>query len=204
VWRRILNAVIGPPFRWFLRKLPALDPWEELAFGFALERYGDGVQYDFPRYLNGPSTVRVHSVDDVQGWLSGCSFKTDNEHFGQDHWQHPSEFEHRRVGDCDDYAVWAWRKLIELGIDARLITGRTLPIKDPLLRHAWVVFHQDGKEYLFETTADREDMVLLLSEVRDEYRPEYAVDRKGKRYSYAGALITIREEQGIGQSVVRS
>jgi hypothetical protein len=86
VWRRILNAVVGPPFRWFLRKLPALDPWEELAFGFALERYGDGVQYDFPRYLNGPSTVRVHSVDDVQGWLSGCSFKTDNEHFGQDHW----------------------------------------------------------------------------------------------------------------------
>jgi hypothetical protein len=40
-------------------------------------------------------------------------------------------------------------------------------------------------------------MVRPLGEVRDEYRPEYAVDRLGKRYTYSGALLTIKEREGV-------
>jgi hypothetical protein len=44
--------------------------------------------------------------------------------FGEaDFWQHPSTFERLRTGDCEDFAVWAWRKLIELGYDVDLVAG---------------------------------------------------------------------------------
>jgi predicted transglutaminase-like cysteine proteinase len=32
--------------------------------------------------------------------------------------EHPGAFERRRRGDCEDFALWAWRKLAEVGVDA--------------------------------------------------------------------------------------
>jgi hypothetical protein len=199
VIRRVVAAVLGPPIRWVLRRLPPPDdPWERLEVRMALELYGSGVQYDFPRYLAGASSVSVASVEEVQEWLLGCEYQTDTEQFGRDHWQHPSEFEMRRVGDCDDFAVWAWRKLIELGIDATLVTGRRLPIRRPLSRHAWVTYRDQAGEYLFEAVARaRSRMVVPLSEAKAGYRPEYGVDRTGRRFTYSGAMFSIREREGI-------
>lgn len=199
VLRRVLWRAYMPAFRWLLRRLgPPSDPWEPLDVRMPLHYYGSGVQCDFPAYLAGPSSVSVRSVVDIQEWLLGCDYQTDTEQFGRDHWQHAIEFESRRVGDCDDHALWAWRKLLELGVDATLVVGWCLPIKRPLSRHVWVTFRDDSCEYLFETaTSEREEMLLPFSEVGTRYRPEYGVDRRGRRFTYAGALLSLREQLGI-------
>lgn len=197
--RRALWRVYVPIFHWFLRRLgPPSDPWEPLDVRMPLHYYGSGVQYDFPAYLADPSTVSVHSLAEIQEWLLGCHYQTDTEQFGRDHWQHASEFESSRVGDCDDHALWAWRKLIELGVDATLVVGWCLPITRPLSRHVWVTFRDESGEYLFETaTSSREEMLRPLDEARAYYRPEYGVDRHGRRFTYAGALLSLREQHGI-------
>jgi hypothetical protein len=197
--RRALWRVYMPIVLWFLRRLgPPPDPWEPLDVRMPLHHYGSGVQCDFPAYLADPSTVSARSLAEIQEWLLGCHYQTDKDQFGRDHWQHASEFESRRVGDCDDHALWAWRKLIELGVDATLVVGWCLPITRPLSRHAWVTFRDESGEYLFETaTSSREEMLRPLAEARTHYRPEYGVDRHGRRFTYAGALLSLRAQLGI-------
>jgi len=67
-----------------------------------------------------------------------------------DYWQHPHTFEQLRRGDCEDFALWAWRKLIEIGIDADLVIGRRVPPQSENSRHAWILFRRGGDEFLFE------------------------------------------------------
>jgi hypothetical protein len=163
----------------------------------ALHHYADGLLDDFPVYLRGPSNVRVSSVEEIKEWLLGCSYQTDRDQFGREYWQHLLEFEDRRVGDCDDYAIWAWRKLVDLGFDARLVVGKTLPIANALLGHAWVVYRDRDRSYLFDGTASPSEMIRPLDEAKSEYRPEYGVDRGGKRYTYAGAVLSLKERDNI-------
>ena len=62
----------------------------------------------------------------------------------------------------------------------------------------WVTFRDDYGEYLFETVASSSAAMLIpLAEARLEYRPEYGVNQHGHRFTYAGALLTIRERLGI-------
>lgn len=199
LFRRAFATVLGPAFRWALRRLPPPDdPWERLRTRMALRHYGPGVQYDFPAYLAGPSAVQVGTLDELQEWFLGCAFVPDDEQFGRDHWQHPSEFEMRRAGDCDDFAVWAWRKLVDLEMDATLVAGHYLPTWRPGGGHVWVTFRDSTGEHLFETVArTKAAMVRPLAAVRDRYRPEYGVDRAGRRFSYVGALLSLREREGI-------
>ena len=67
-----------------------------------------------------------------------------------DLWQHPSSFEELRRGDCEDFALWAWRKLAELGIDAEFFVGRILSVEEPDVdrQHAWVVFRVGDVQFL--------------------------------------------------------
>ena len=196
LWRP-LGFLLRPLYRRLIRAIPVADPWEELSVSLALHHYADGLRDDFPVYLRGPTNVQVSSVDDIKEWLLGCSYKSDREQFGREYWPHLLEFEERRVGDCDDYAIWAWRKLVDLGLDARLVVGKCLPIEDPLIGHVWVVYRDTDRFYLFDGTASRAGMIRPLEDARGEYRPEYGVDRGGRRYAYAGALLTLKERDGI-------
>src|SRR5262245_44057109 len=81
--------------------------------------YRTGAQADYSTYFERESTVQVTSIDDICQWLLGCTYVSDKEQFGDaELWLHPSEFEQRRKGDCEDFALWAWRELVELGLDA--------------------------------------------------------------------------------------
>ena len=78
----------------------------------------------------------------------------DDRQFGVDDvWQHPCEFERLRQGDCEDYALWAWRKLVELGVDAELVSGRWDVTREDAGHHAWVVYREGGSEFLLESVA---------------------------------------------------
>lgn len=150
--------------------------------------FGDGARHGFDWVFEGESTVAVASLDDILDWLTGCQYETDATLFREaDYWQHPHTFEQFRRGDCEDYALWTWRKLVELGIDADLVIGRRVPPGAENSRHAWILFRYQDEEFLFEPVfRDRGEAVRHISTVRAEYIPEFGVSRDRGRFLFAG------------------
>lgn len=143
----------------------------------------------------------MQSVDEIVDWLLGCEYASDEALFGKpDHWQHPTTFERLRRGDCEDHALWAWRKLLELGIDAEFIVGRQLyhDAEVPATKggHAWVLFRKDGETFLLEAVATASSRIVEpLAKVAHMYRPEYGVGRNLKTFSFAGMAETYFEHE---------
>ena len=99
-----------------------------------------------------------------------------------------------RAGDCEDFALWAWRKLIELGYDADFVAGYCVKDDEVDGRHAWVMLRSEGVEYLFEPAArSREHMMVALDSVRHRYLPQFGADRTAKRFTYAGYLLHLEK-----------
>ena len=196
---RFLSKFTRPIFRWLLRTIPRTGAWERIPYHLPPERFGS--RQAFTWYLRGESTVAVDSVDAIVAWLLECDYASDQSLFGKgDHWQHPTTFERLRRGDCEDHALWAWRKLRELGIDADFVVGRQL-YDDPEIPatrggHAWVVFRRDGAEFLLEavaTSASR--MIQPLSAVAGKYRPEYGVGSDLQTFAFGGMAETYYEQE---------
>jgi len=193
--RRGLTALLRRLALLVGRRSPVSDPWERLDVAPQPGHYGPGARPDFSWYFEGESTVAVGSLGELQAWLAGCSYTTDPDLFHEpDFWQHPRTFEQLRRGDCEDYALWAWRKLVELGYDADLVVGRCVQesragARD-VVRHAWVVFRHGGAEYLFEPVhGDAAHAVRPLAEVRGHYLPEFGVGPDRRRFAFAGYLL---------------
>jgi len=116
------------------------------------ERVRPGSRQPFAAYSRARCSVRVRSIDDIVAWLQTCEYVSDFTLFHkQDFWQHPAAFEKLRRGDCEDFALWAWRKLAELGIDAEFCVGRVICGDQPEIdrQHAWVVYRVNGTEVSF-------------------------------------------------------
>jgi len=178
------------------------DPWAAISHPVPFRYFGLGSKREFEWYLDGRSTVAVASVEEIKRWLLNCAYQRDEILFKDpDFWQHPSMFERLRKGDCEDHAIWAWRKLKDLGIPARFFTGRVLaPVNGGRGYHAWVVFEHDSKSWLFETVAFHvERMVLPLDEVRSAYIPHFSVDHALSIQMYCGYAKT-RGELGSAAS----
>jgi hypothetical protein len=208
--RRAWSWLFRPVLRILLRVLPEEDPWERVDYRVPVSHYGMGSRHDFSWYFEGESMAGVQTLDELQDWLLECEYVHDAELFHEpDFWQHPRTFERLRLGDCEDHALWAWRKLIELGYEAELISGRCLPWdpkgKESERGHVWVNFTSEGTRYLFETTAKRkEGMIHPLSDVAAKYRPEFGVDHQRKRFAFNGILWTMREREfGVKDSEAR-
>lgn len=74
-------------------------------------------------------------------------------------------------------------------MDADLVVGYCLKDGELGGRHAWILFREAGIEYVFEPTyRTAGSAVRPLSEVRNEYFPEFGVDSHAKRHAYAGYL----------------
>jgi hypothetical protein len=171
------------------------DPWERSSAELSPRAFGRGAVRDFRWYFERESLVRVASLDEVCDWLLGCAYVSDRELFNEaDVWQHPGTFERLRQGDCEDYALWAWRKLVELGVDAELVSGRWDVTRADAGPHAWVVFREGDAEFLLEAVArTRAAMVRPLAEVRAQYRPHAAVNARFETTAFAGAVLTEQE-----------
>src|SRR6266496_2216488 len=87
-----------------------------------LRRKGPHPTFPMGRYVSQPLTVECKTIEDVRQYLRGCEYVSDKVQFEKDeYWQPPEEFEQRKKGDCDDFALWTWRQLLEMGYDARFI-----------------------------------------------------------------------------------
>ena len=195
--RRLFRLLFSLPVR-----LLHGDPWERYEHDVPLTAFGEGSKRAFRDYFAGESNVVVSSLDEVCNWLLDCIYVTDQEEFGvADYWQHPAEFEARRRGDCEDHALWAWRKLSEIGVFAELICGRCQGNNGTFRGHVWVHFTEDGTEYLLEATAaSRSAMVRPLTDawVRSAYSPYFSVDAHFRRHAYWGYVLAAVERPQPG------
>jgi hypothetical protein len=95
--------------------------------------------------------------------------------------------------------MWAWRKLIELGYDADLVSGRLTGLDATSAGsggHVWVLFRRNGETFILEATAKaKEQMLRTLVQARAEYIPSVGVDRTRKRFAYNGLLLTLKDRQ---------
>ena len=104
--------------------LETRDPWTWTRHPVPLWMFGPGCVKDFAWYLEGESRVAVADLDGLCRWLAGCAYVSDESLFRtDDYWQHPATFEQIRKGDCDDHALWAWRKLAALGYESEFMVG---------------------------------------------------------------------------------
>jgi hypothetical protein len=152
--------------------------------------FGPGSRQPFADYFEGGSSVHVRSIDDIVAFLQTCEYVTDSELFHTpDFWQHPSDFEKLRRGDCEDFALWAWRKLAELGIDAEFCVGRVINDDQPEIdcQHAWVVYRVDGTAFLFEPAARTPSrMIRRLADAMAAYVPHFAANNRFDTSAFVG------------------
>lgn len=171
-----------PDFLWLLDDMYPIAPIEtKSAEAIPHGRFGTGSDQPFSVYFTEESTVQVNSVYDVEEWLKGCRYVSDPEQFNkEDHWSHPVEFEATRQGDCEDHALWAWRKLVNLGVRAEFVTGHhDAEGKEhealPRINHAWVTFWENGRLYLLETTS-KLDLKRPFASTARTHQPRFSVD----------------------------
>ena len=130
-------------------------------------------------YFDRPLEQRCGSVEEVRTFLKRCRYVSDEEQFGvRDHWAPPHEFEKSRKGDCDDFALWTWRQLVEMGHSARFVCGRAGRYGGG---HAWVTVRLEDREYLVEPLAARVG-IPRLETLR--YWPALSVEMRDRKPLY--------------------
>jgi hypothetical protein len=142
-----------------------------------------GLHPTFPmgRYISQPLSIQCSRMGDVRNFLSSCRYVSDKELFDKiDYWQPPEEFEKRKKGDCEDFALWTWRQLLSMGYDARFVGGSAGRYG---AGHAWVEYFKDGKCFLLEPLCCRVGYTMpRLSTMR--YQPRISVSWDGKTLRY--------------------
>lgn len=163
------------------------DPWHRFDLEPPLRAFGPGAA-DFREYLSGPCRFSRPTPHAIGEWLLGCQYADDPELLAEsDLWLHPVTFELLRCGDCEDFALWAWRQLVDARFDADFVVGiRAIPgaVRG---RHAWVIFRDASGEHLLdgvERSIDR--MIRPLPDVRALYEPQVGVDAQARRFAFAG------------------
>jgi nitrite reductase/ring-hydroxylating ferredoxin subunit len=191
--RRMLARLLTPLLRRLVGTIPLAERWERVAIVPSLAAIASGARNEFSWYFEGESAVAVSSLDEIHAWLASCSYAHDMALFRErDFWQHPVTFERLRTGDCEDFALWAWRKLVELGYDADFVIGYTGDETASAARHAWIVFRRDGAEYVYEPVRKHFDTAVQpLTTVMAHYTPEYGVGRDLVRYTYMGRVSVV-------------
>jgi hypothetical protein len=184
----------------FVRYWPAPeDPWEKIPGLIPVQWFALGSRMDVGWYFTGQSKISVQSLEDVQRWLWRCDYVPDTVLFREpDYWQHPQTFEQLRRGDCEDFALWAWRKLVEMKVPAEFVVGHCQAEADAgslnCGRHAWVIVPRDGQLYLYEPTIrDYDKAVQLLDVVRHRYVPEFGIGADLRPFAYSGYMLTQKE-----------
>jgi hypothetical protein len=132
-------------------------------------------------FLSQPLKVVCRNMTEIQAFLSTCRYVSDREQFGvPDHWAAPEAFEQTRRGDCDDFALWTWRQLLDLGYNARFVVGSAGRYGSG---HAWVTFRIQDKTFLLEPLLARAGRTFpRLDTLR--YKPSVSVEIHGGRVQF--------------------
>jgi len=148
-------------------------------------RNKSGFRPTFPigKFLNQPLKMQCANFREMRRFLSKCRYVSDQELFGrEDYWQSPEDFEVSKKGDCDDFALWAWRQVLGMGYPARFVVGCAGRYGDG---HAWVTFEKDGKGFILEPLRwVLGESMPRLSAIR--HHPATSVEWDGEKVTYYG------------------
>jgi hypothetical protein len=184
-----LTSLFNPLTALVWKRSALNDPWNRVWRTLPLRAFGPGSLHDWRWYFEKQSAVRVKTIKDLCRWLRDCASASDQKLFHQEEfWQHPICFEQSRAGDCEDHALWAWRKLVELGYSAEFMVGRKMQsgsLSDSC--HACVVFEKGDRRFLLEANAKGKDrMIFPLPESQHRFCPALSVDAKFRTFVYDG------------------
>ena len=199
--RRLLGKAVRPLVLRVVNAVPVDDAWEKWEQRIPPKQFGSGCIRDWPWFFEGQSVVQVKSLDDICQWLSACCYVHDKAIFNEhDFWQHPVTFEMTRKGDCEDHALWAWRKLTELGYKAEFVRGHYFDGRDlHRAAHAAVIFEQHGRRYFLDTVAKGATMVMPVAIARTLFCPECSVDASFKTHRYSGRTLVMQRSLRNGE-----
>ena len=185
-WWRRLTRLSGDALD--VDRLATGDPWLRLPHAPPLAAYGPGLAHDFHEFLTGDTRVVAASPDVVARWLLECRYAADVQLLAEhDHWLHPATFELVRSGDCEDYALWGWRKLVDAGYDADFVVGLAPAPDGEVVRHAWVTYRHEKLEYVLDGVQRSLDRALRdRAQLEASWIPQVGVDAKGRRFAFAG------------------
>jgi len=164
------------------------DPWASVPAPVHHRLFGAGSRRPFPWYFEGPLQVQIGTLREMEEWLFECLYVPDERlHGTADYWQHPGVFEQLRMGDCDDHALWAWRKVVELGHASSLVVGRWSDEPDDL--HTWLVAAVDGSRHIVEPTSKvLGEMIVPFERAARRYRPHVSVNERFETRAYLGGI----------------
>ena len=133
------------------------------------------------RHVTQPLNVLCADLAEVRNFLQGCRYVSDQIQFGRrDYWMPPEEFERRRRGDCDDFALWTWRQMMHLGYAARFVCGQSGRYG---AGHAWVTIELHGRTHIVEALAARTGQTFpRLRTLR--YKPSISASWDGRALRY--------------------
>ena len=147
--------------------------------------FGTGSERPMSRYLEDETAVDINSLDELSTWLQSCQYERDINQFKRaDHWLLPSEFEQRKVGDCEDHALWAWQKLKRLGIPAEFVTGTMMTHRNELGGHAWIMLRKENQLYVYETVDKAGSMLKPWDEAKEKYFPGLSINHNLQTFHY--------------------
>jgi hypothetical protein len=195
--RRAIYRLLKPLLRSIVNEVQVDDLWERYPKSISAKKFGRGNTHEWAWYHEGKSDVQIKSIKELCRWLDQCRYAYDMALFNEeDYWQHPLTFETTRKGDCEDHALWAWRKLMELGYEAELVIGYYIDDRQHLKgRHAAVVFGQNKRRYFLDGVrkGGPSKMVFSLAKAADFFCPEISVGADFKTYRYHGSLVIIKQ-----------
>jgi hypothetical protein len=160
----------------------AYDATGRAVFRPSKRHYGKfGPNAPMGRHVTQPLGVVCSTLEDVRCFLQTCRYVSDEVQFGRrDYWIPPEEFERRQRGDCEDFALWTWRQLMQLGYPARFVCGHGGRYGGG---HAWVTFEREGRVFVVEGLAARFGPTFpRLSTLR--YKPRVSVSWDGRVLRY--------------------
>ena len=103
------------------------------------------------RYISQPLAVNCSSFKEIRTFLKKCRYISDEIQFNLvDYWMPPEDFEDKKQGDCEDFALLTWRQLLSIGYDARFVVGKSGKYGNG---HAWVTYIDNCMGYLCEPLA---------------------------------------------------
>jgi hypothetical protein len=138
-----------------------------------------GPSLPFGRFFTMPLAHHCDSLEAIRGFLLACEYVSDRQQFGKaDYWQPPDQFEATRRGDCEDFALWAWRQLVSLGYECRFVGGSAGFYG---AGHAWLTVRIGEAHYLMESLACRYEKLPRLKVAR--YQPIFSARWTEERVS---------------------
>lgn len=155
--------------------------------------FGPGCKHSFEHYVSGESNIDVNNLDQLCDWLATCDYVADIiKHGKHDYWTHPDDFERERSGDCEDFALWAWRKLKQMNLSAEFMVGKLIQPDGRIENHAWLMLIENDNRIILETTAkNKQTMLKPFEQYHPYYLPFAAVTAEFRKKAYTSLIARL-------------